>query len=391
MKHTRSSFKSDKLICPLFLAILCIAFTVVFNIFGYSQAAKLSLADILTGLRSKKVTLPERNKLLIDAVKSRGITFAVTDEIAKELEITGADKMLIQTIKEKAAGKPAGVDAAPEVKKPSLTEAEYLSFQKQGDGFLIKGDYDLAIANYAKAIELNPKVAELYFGRAMSYYNKGVYESAISDFTRGLELAPKETIAYLNRGDSFEKTGNLQKASADYQKVLETAPGNERAKLSLQRTKAEIAKIEQAKAEQIKTEQLKAEQAKPTAQQIKSEKFVETSSKTEASSEPRPSKEKDDVRPDEKKDLGQLTPDKAVNMAQPLYSAEARKFRVSGQVKVIVDIDNTGKVVSAKAVSGSTLLRNSAEKAALASSFSPKKMNLSGRGTGFIIYNFKLN
>ena len=41
----------------------------------HAQQLQLSLADILTGLRSKKATLPEKNQLLTDAVKKRGVTF----------------------------------------------------------------------------------------------------------------------------------------------------------------------------------------------------------------------------------------------------------------------------------------------------------------------------
>src|SRR5690348_816466 len=62
------------------------------------QAVQLSLADILIALRSKKVTMPERNKILTEAVLQRGITFSLTPEIEKELEATGADKDLIDSI-----------------------------------------------------------------------------------------------------------------------------------------------------------------------------------------------------------------------------------------------------------------------------------------------------
>ena len=66
-----------------------------------AQTPQLSLADLLIGLRSKKVTLEERNKILAEAVRQRGITFALTGEIEKELSTTGAGKELISAIRQK--------------------------------------------------------------------------------------------------------------------------------------------------------------------------------------------------------------------------------------------------------------------------------------------------
>ena len=63
----------------------------IFSINSFAQQAQLSLADFLIGLRSKKVTIEERNKILTDAARERGVTFALTPEIEKELENTGAE------------------------------------------------------------------------------------------------------------------------------------------------------------------------------------------------------------------------------------------------------------------------------------------------------------
>mgnify|MGYP001595382467 CR=1 FL=1 len=41
-----------------------------------------------------------------------------------------------------------------------------------------KGDYDRAIADYTRAIELDPKDAITYSNRGIVYYNKGEYDYA---------------------------------------------------------------------------------------------------------------------------------------------------------------------------------------------------------------------
>ena len=62
---------------------------------------------------------------------------------------------------------------------------------------------------------------------------------------------------------------------------------------------------------------------------------------------------------------------KAIDLPRPNYPPMAKQIRVQGTVAVQVLIDETGKVVSAKAVSGHPLLMAESVKAALRARFSP--------------------
>ena len=82
---------------------------------------------------------------------------------------------------------------------------------------------------------------------------------------------------------------------------------------------------------------------------------------------------------------------KAVSLPKPNYPSAARNARAAGVVVVEVVIDETGKVISAKATSGPVLLRQAATQAAQAARFSPTM--LSGQPvkiSGEINYNFAL-
>ncbi len=80
---------------------------------------------------------------------------------------------------------------------------------------------------------------------------------------------------------------------------------------------------------------------------------------------------------------------KAINLVKPVYSSAARTMRIGGEVRVQVTIDEDGRVISANAVSGSPLLRDSAETAAKSSKFTPTTLsNQRVKVTGIIIYNF---
>jgi protein TonB len=83
---------------------------------------------------------------------------------------------------------------------------------------------------------------------------------------------------------------------------------------------------------------------------------------------------------------------KAVNLPAPLYPEMAKRARTTGMVSVEVVIDLTGRVISAKALSGPTLLLAAAEQAAMRARFSPTL--LSGQPvkvSGQINYNFSLD
>jgi protein TonB len=81
----------------------------------------------------------------------------------------------------------------------------------------------------------------------------------------------------------------------------------------------------------------------------------------------------------------------ALSLPSPTYPENAKRMRTAGVVVVEVVLDESGKVVSAIATSGPTLLRENAVQAALKARFSPTK--LSGQPvkvSGTINYKFAL-
>lgn len=82
----------------------------------------------------------------------------------------------------------------------------------------------------------------------------------------------------------------------------------------------------------------------------------------------------------------------ALSLPSPIYPESARRLRMSGVVSVEVVLDETGKVISARATDGPAALRGVAVQAALHARFSPTK--LSGQPvkvTGSINYKFTLS
>ncbi len=126
------------------------------------------------------------------------------------------------------------------------------------------------------------------------------------------------------------------------------------------------------------------EQAANSADKNK-EKPVETKVADEQASKPM-------IRPLLKPVSGGVLNGKAVNLPKPTYPQTAKSARMGGTVVVEVVIDGTGKVISARAVSGPALLMQAAVAAAYQAKFSPTI--LSGQPVkvvGTINYNFAIN
>jgi TonB family protein len=96
--------------------------------------------------------------------------------------------------------------------------------------------------------------------------------------------------------------------------------------------------------------------------------------------------EKGSSEPD-KKDV--VVAGKPISMPLPPYPKKARPEMASGTVEVQVTVNENGKVIAAKAISGHQLLRSAAEKAALKAKFTP---TLSGekpiKANAVLVYNF---
>jgi len=82
---------------------------------------------------------------------------------------------------------------------------------------------------------------------------------------------------------------------------------------------------------------------------------------------------------------------KALVLPKPSYPPLAKQIRLTGTVTVQVLIDETGKVVSAKAVSGHPMLIPDSQRAAMQARFSPTTINGQPvKVSGIINYNFQM-
>ena len=72
-----------------------------------------------------------------------------------------------------------------------------------------------------KSIELDPRNAEGYNMRAMTYGALGQFDKALVDINLAIHLAPQEAAFYINRSSIYEQLGDALKAKEDFDKAGE--------------------------------------------------------------------------------------------------------------------------------------------------------------------------
>ncbi len=86
------------------------------------------------------------------------------------------------------------------------------------------GESDVAVTDYADALQLNPHDALAYNNRGLIYYELGDVRRAIADFDQALTVDPENAIVYANRGTVRAEIGDRHGAIADYTNALEQCP-----------------------------------------------------------------------------------------------------------------------------------------------------------------------
>ena len=92
----------------------------------------------------------------------------------------------------------------------SIKELSSIEWYESGLRNYKKADYETAVRDISKAIELNPNLAEAYNNRGLAYNNLGKYNEAIIDLDKAIELNPKLTAAYDNRGIAYNRLNDKE-------------------------------------------------------------------------------------------------------------------------------------------------------------------------------------
>ncbi len=99
-----------------------------------------------------------------------------------------------------------------------------VDYVQRGNAYQAQENYDQAIADYTKAIDISPEFAKAYDNRGVAYAKIGQLSSAISDFTMAIANNPNDAQAYNNRGHAYAKLDNFFQAISDYTRAIKINP-----------------------------------------------------------------------------------------------------------------------------------------------------------------------
>jgi tetratricopeptide (TPR) repeat protein len=107
-----------------------------------------------------------------------------------------------------------------------LVNNAFCDLVRDGNDAMDQGKWDAAIADFTKAIELNPDDAGIYNNRGFAKQSKNDLAGALADYNQAIELKPDSAVAYANRGRIEQIGFDFKDAIADYKRAIKLDPGN---------------------------------------------------------------------------------------------------------------------------------------------------------------------
>ena len=86
------------------------------------------------------------------------------------------------------------------------------------------GDVIKALEYWNKALQINPKQANVYKSIALSYMKKGQFDDAVAQFRKALEIQPQLADVYVNIGHSLMMSGRPNEAIEALKKEIQISP-----------------------------------------------------------------------------------------------------------------------------------------------------------------------
>ncbi|MDB9348060.1 tetratricopeptide repeat protein, partial [Nodularia spumigena] len=99
-----------------------------------------------------------------------------------------------------------------------------LPYNNRGILYSEQKKWELALADYNQALQINPEYADAYNNRGILYSDQKKWELALADFTKAIQINPEYAQAYYNRAILYSEQKKWELALADYNQALQINP-----------------------------------------------------------------------------------------------------------------------------------------------------------------------
>lgn len=128
--------------------------------------------------------------------------------------------------------------------RPELQSSIY---QARASAFSQYQQFDLALADFDRAVALSPADANARYNRAIAFERKGDFDSAITDLNESLRLQPSHPFVHYERGFVRLKQKDYDRAIEDFNEAIRLKSDNAKAwrdRAQAYRAKGELAKAD---------------------------------------------------------------------------------------------------------------------------------------------------
>jgi tetratricopeptide (TPR) repeat protein len=163
------------------------------------------------------------NQVLIEAAKD-GNMLVLKTALEKGADIDATDRSGMSALMH--AEQKGYKDLADFLREKGAKEEENFAiyYNKRGLAYERQEEYQKAIDEYNKAIELDPEYVNPYYNLGNAYRDLKKYLKSIDNYTKAIELDPEFAWPYNNRGQVYERHEEYQKAIDDYTRAIEISP-----------------------------------------------------------------------------------------------------------------------------------------------------------------------
>lgn len=210
--------------------------------------------------------------------------------------------------------------------KLPIISLQAFQYDQQGNILTDKKNYDEALSNFNKAIQLMPANSYFFCDRGRAYWLSGKNSEAMADFNRAIGLYHSAAIAYFYRGAVYMKDEKVDQAILEFDMAIQRAPEYAAAYLYRGIAYEKIGEINKADLDKKRAKELNPR--------------VETLLKTMIN----PEIDETPVDPDTIYTLAEVdTPPRVVYFVPLYYPTEAKKNKNSVYLKVKCVVTKEGK------------------------------------------------
>ncbi|MCU0540803.1 MAG: DUF3160 domain-containing protein [Oscillatoriaceae cyanobacterium Prado104] len=99
-----------------------------------------------------------------------------------------------------------------------------LDFPQRGVDYFNQNDYQQALEQFDRALQINPNLAEAYYFRGLTHRQMDDTRRAVEDYTQALQINPKWSDVHTSRAEARTQLGDFKGAVEDYTQVLQSNP-----------------------------------------------------------------------------------------------------------------------------------------------------------------------